>query len=374
MTRNIGILLSFISQLLFFSCTSSKIQSPQKEEIRLLFAGDIMAHTEITERDFSDAFTDIESLVRNADLAFANFESPVDDSRNQSSYPTFSCHSDFVQKAMDSGFNVFSLANNHTNDFHREGILATKLFFDSKVSTGIFSAGIKENEKDGIDFKMIEKNGFTVLFASVTEVLNFKTCTQMFDYVPPDEKGRQEFIKTISRKRRENPSALMILSFHTSEEEYVSSIAEKSKKFYYSLIDAGIDILWINHPHVPKEWNVITSGNSGNDKCIFYSVGNTISAQRRKPDFRRPDKNMENTGDSFLFLVDLKKDADGIRIQNLEPVIITTFINEQNNFVIKRLDDSFIENLKAQGNDRWASYLSGRKKIMEAVKGKSTWQ
>ena len=132
--------------------------------------------------------------------------------------------------------------------------------------------------------------------------------------------------------------------------------------------------MWINHPHVPKEWNVITSGNSGNDKCIFYSVGNTISAQRRKPDFRRPDKNMENTGDSFLFLVDLKKDADGIRIQNLEPVIITTFINEQNNFVIKRLDDSFIENLKAQGNDRWASYLSGRKKIMEAVKGKSTWQ
>lgn len=333
-----------------------------------------MAHTEITERDFSDAFADIESLVKNADLAFANFESPVDDSRNQSSYPTFSCHSDFVQKAMDSGFNVFSLANNHTNDFHREGILATKLFFDSKVSTGIFSAGIKENEKDGIEFKMIEKNGFTVLFASVTEVLNFKTCTQMFDYVPPDEKGRQEFIKTISRKRRENPSALMILSFHTSEEEYVSSIAEKSKKFYYSLIDAGIDILWINHPHVPKEWNVITSGNSGNDKCIFYSVGNTISAQRRKPDFRHPDKNMENTGDSFLFLVDLKKDADGIRIQNLEPVIITTFINEQNNFVIKRLDDSFIENLKAQGNDRWASYLSGRKKIMEAVKGKSTWQ
>ena len=83
---------------------------------------------------------------------------------------------------------------------------------------------------------------------------------------------------------------------------------------------------------------------------------------------------MENTGDSFLFLVDLKKDADGIRIQNLEPVIITTFINEQNNFVIKRLDDSFIENLKAQGNDRWASYLSGKKKIMEAVKGKSTWQ
>lgn len=374
MIRNIGILLTLISQLFFFSCASSKIQPPQKEEIKLLFAGDIMAHTEITERDFSDTFADIEPLLKNADLAFANFESPVDDSRNQSSYPTFSCHSDFAQKAMNSGFNVFSLANNHTNDFHREGILSTKIFFDSKVPAGIFSAGIKKNENDGIEFKTIEKNGFTILFASVTEVLNFKTFTQMFDYVPPDKKGRQKLIKTISDKRRENPDALMILSFHTSEEEYVSSIAEKSKKFYYSIIDAGIDILWINHPHVPKEWDVFTSGNSGNDKCIFYSVGNTISAQRRKPDFIHPGKNMESTGDSFLFLADLEKNADGIRIKNLEPVTITTYIDEHNNFVIKRLDDSFIEELKVKGNNKWASYLSERKKIMETIKGKSKWQ
>ena len=165
-----------------------------------------------------------------------------------------------------------------------------------------------------------------------------------------------------------------MLSFHTAEEEYITSIAEKSKKFYYSLLDSGVDILWINHPHVSKDWAVITNRSTRESKVIFYSVGNTISGQRRKPNFDKPDSARDNSGDSFIFNMEIEKSAGGIRIRHLKPVLITTFINEGNFFVIKKLNEEFIQTLKDQGNFKWAQYLSERKKIMDKIEGKYSWQ
>lgn len=371
------IILSAISLSLFSCKTTSGIQISQEpnsnRQIELVFAGDIMAHTEITRKNMDSTFEDIKEILKTADFSFANFESPVDDKLPVSSYPTFNCHKDYAIKAMEAGFNVFSLANNHSNDFFKEGIDSTKKFFDEKKSEGIYSTGLKDNADEEIEFIVLEKNGWKILFAAVTEVLNFKKDIEFFNYVKPEKNERENFLRLLKVKKEKSGCDLLIVSFHTQEEEYVTSIAEKSKKFYYSIIDSGADILWVNHPHVAKSWETINTAEN-KQKIIFYSVGNTISAQRRTPGFDNPNSKRDFTGDSFLFRVVMKKENEHVMLEQIEPVLITTFINKKNEFVIKQLNDEFIKQLREEGNIKWADYLLERKKIMNTIEGIISWQ
>lgn len=371
------IILSAISLSLFSCKTTSGIQISQEpnsnRQIELVFAGDIMAHTEITRKNMDSTFEDIKEILKTADFSFANFESPIDDKLPVSSYPTFNCHKDYAIKAMEAGFNVFSLANNHSNDFFKEGIDSTKKIFDEKKSEGIYSTGLKDNADEEIEFIVLEKNGWKILFAAVTEVLNFKKDIEFFNYVKPEKNERENFLRLLKVKKEKSGCDLLIVSFHTQEEEYVTSIAEKSKKFYYSIIDSGADILWVNHPHVAKSWETINTAEN-KQKIIFYSVGNTISAQRRTPGFDNPNGKRDFTGDSFLFRVVMKKENEHVMLEQIEPVLITTFINKKNEFVIKQLNDEFIKQLREEGNIKWADYLLERKKIMNTIEGIISWQ
>ena len=145
---HISSVLSFLFiSILFFSCgTTSQIikepaedqpliQAPEpetahknhdKDTINLLFAGDIMAHSVnyyITTYD--KIWRDVREVISESDLAFANIEAPVDTTKAASSYPNFNMTRKYVQAAVDAGFDVFSLCNNHTNDQYKNGILET---------------------------------------------------------------------------------------------------------------------------------------------------------------------------------------------------------------------------------------------------------
>ena len=65
---------------------------------------------------YSKIYKDVEYFIKDSDLAFANIEAPIDTSRPASSYPNFNMTQKYVQAAVDAGFYVFSLCNNHTND------------------------------------------------------------------------------------------------------------------------------------------------------------------------------------------------------------------------------------------------------------------
>ena len=160
---------------------------------------------------------------------------------------------------------------------------------------------------------------------------------------------------------------MLILSFHCAEEEYVLTIAENQKKFYHALIDSGVDVLWINHPHVAKEWELI-SYDGVPRKIIFYAMGNTISGQRRNPEFSNPANRREYTGDGYVSQVAFEKDSGGAKISWVNPVLVTTLITDEKYFVIKKLNDEFLNTLEE--TSKWKPYLSERKRLMEQIKGK----
>lgn len=368
-----------------FSCKSlpetEKTEEP--ERLTLLFAGDIMAHRpNYSMKNYSKIWKDIKPLVSGADFSFANIEAPVNKNLPFSPYPDFNMQPSYPEAAIDAGFNVFSLVNNHTNDKGLEGIKETrkwaeKIEEDSKHSERpVYFCGINKSPGEKISYKIIRKGNWKILFVAVTEILNRPDYRSYLNYVVANKKNWEEFSEYLVQIRKENPCDLMILSIHTDEPEYILSAGQKRKSYYRSLISKGVDVIWSNHPHIVREREFFGENETKLLKnAIIYGNGNTISGQRREPDFKNPENPRDDTGDGMILkLVFQKNSRQETSIEKIETHFITTYINTAWEFVIKFLDDDFIRYLEDIGRTEWAEYIQARKKITENIKETTIWQ
>lgn len=368
-----------------FSCKSlpetEKTEEP--ERLTLLFAGDIMAHRpNYSMKNYSKIWKDIKPLVSGADFSFANIEAPVNKNLPFSPYPDFNMQPSYPEAAIDAGFNVFSLVNNHTNDKGLEGIKETrkwgeKIEEDSKLSERpVYFCGINKSPGEKISYKIIRKGNWKILFVAVTEILNRPDYRSYLNYVVASKKNWEEFSEYLVQIRKENPCDLMILSIHTDEPEYILSAGQKRKSYYRSLISKGVDVIWSNHPHIVREREFFGENETKLLKnAIIYGNGNTISGQRREPDFKNPENPRDDTGDGMILKIVFQKNSrQETSIEKIETHFITTYINTAWEFVIKFLDDDFIRYLEDIGRTEWAEYIQARKKITENIKETTIWQ
>lgn len=370
---------------ILFSCKSlpetEKTEEP--ERLTLLFAGDIMAHrSNYSMKNYSKIWKDIKPLVSGADFSFANIEAPVNKNLPFSPYPDFNMQPSYPEAAIDAGFNVFSLVNNHTNDKGLEGINETrkwgeKIEEDSKLSERpVYFCGINKSPGEKISYKIIRKGNWKILFVAVTEILNRPDYRSYLNYVVASKKNWEEFSEYLVQIRKENPCDLMILSIHTDEAEYILPAEQKRKSYYRSLISKGVDVIWSNHPHIVREREFFGENETKLLKnAIIYGNGNTISGQRWEPDFKNPENPRDDTGDGMILkLVFQKNSRQETSIEKIETHFITTYINTAWEFVIKFLDDDFIRYLEDIGRTEWAEYIQARKKITENIKETTIWQ
>lgn len=365
----------------------------QDSQITLLFAGDIMAHNvNYNFGNFDAIWSDVAPIVGAADLAFANIEAPVDDSLPWSSYPQFNMHGTYVDAAIKAGFDVFSLANNHTNDQSLNGMRGTLAYF--KKQKNVWSCGIKEKANTPLTWQLIEKNGWKILFVAFTEILNSQDSAGYIDYIPSKGKKHDAILPDLKKLREEHPCDIFVVSVHADEPEYVRKIHDHQKKFYHALIaEAGADIVWSNHAHIVKEWEIVplhekdapaaengtgmVTAEDSRNGLIMYANGNTISGQRTSPQFKKPNSDRDYTGDGLMMQVTVHKKtfADGksiVTVKELEPHFITTYITPAWQFVIRLLDDDLFHSLRRAGLSTWANYLTERKKIMDGYRARST--
>lgn len=352
-------------------------QIPKDEEktLTMTFAGDIMAHSvNYKMGNFAKIWRDVAPLLSESDLNFANIEAPVADNLEWSTYPAFNMHSSYVEAAIKAGFNVFSLANNHTNDQYLEGIKATRNYFSSRKE--IWAAGLREKSFGDMTYSLIEKNGWKVLFVAVTELLNRPDYASYIDYYPSSEKKRNELKENLKNLRAQNDADMLVVSVHTDEVEYVRKVTESHRIFFRELIsDCGADIIWANHPHLVKIWETVDLAeqkpNGLKKAFIMYANGNTISGQRTSPSFSKSPTERDDTGEGVFIKVKVKKSGGKLSFEEIEPHFITTYINPSWQFVVKSLDDGLIRSLDRSDLEKWANYLQNRKEILEQISKES---
>ena len=322
----------------------STVPSSVKDELELTFCGDIMAHTvNFKMTNYDRIYDDVRPLLINDDITFGNFEVPIDDKLPLSTYPRFNVHTPYLESAIKGGFDVLSLANNHSNDQGIDGIQSTISVTGSMKDIAGFS-GLRNRENDAMVPQIIRKKDWTILFLSVTEILNsYDRAGKLIYYVSPKQKEREAFLQKIISFRKENPCDVFVLSIHLDEVEYGRVVSEEKKEWFRQLGEAGVDVVWGHHPHVMQSWEQTTI--SGRPVLYLFSMGNFISGQRFSPDISAPDAFREYTGDGVLMKVQLVRDINNTVEMHVTPVPVTNYTDPDGDVLVKLFTRSFIDGL-----------------------------
>lgn len=208
----------------------------------------------------------LKAIIDSSDLSIINFEGSLHKGNLISATCKAIPQSDSSPEwCVRNGFNIISLANNHTMDFGVEGLLATKKAFkeaDDKIS--IVGAG---NWSEVYSLTKIYCKGRSIGFLAATSA-DFSSLKCWWD-----DKNRTgcawanspEFTLSVVRAKQE--CDFLILLIHAGVEHLDYPLPEWRER-YRELITLGADAIVASHPHVPQGFEYF------NNKPIFYSLGN----------------------------------------------------------------------------------------------------
>lgn len=205
-------------------------------------------------------------ILREADLAFANFEGVA---LNSGGKPKAAAKSKYVymfrqpeyllDQVKDAGIDLLSVANNHSSDFGEAGRRSTAKALRKR---GLFFAGYTRNPKVSL-----VKNGLRVGFAAFAPHPN---C--------PDPRDSSLVKKVVSDLAAS--SNVVIISVHAGAEGAAARRVPKRSETYLGYdrgdvykfarlaIDHGADVVIGHGPHVPRAFDLYKG------RFIAYSLGN----------------------------------------------------------------------------------------------------
>ena len=231
------------------------------KEVRLFFAGDFCSTPSASRISVSD---ELKNLIQSCDLRVVNFEVPLkpDVQLPPQKRKRFFQHDDAPSFLRETGFNLFSLANNHVFDWGNEGIKKTK----SALGSESFGVGTYD---EAYQVKVVDVNGLKIGFLA----LSFAAYAGVFDDVTNREGLGAGFINDFRVNHdiieaKKHLDYLFILPHDGIE--YIDVPLPETMARYRDFIDYGADGVIASHPHCPQGWEKYKG------KPIFYSLGNFL--------------------------------------------------------------------------------------------------
>lgn len=205
----------------------------------------------------------IAPVLRSADIAFANLETPLSDrARHNGAFRTPTAFADGLRWA---GIDVVSTANNHALDAEGDGLADTK---EALWRAGVGAVGTGMDLEDARRPFIIERNGIRVGFLGYSQFVNGGAS----NFAQPNRPGvapLDPFLIEEDIRRLRDQVDYVVLSFHWNIENSQET-HPKAREFAHRMVDAGADIILGHHPHVPRGVETYKG------KVIFYSFGNLI--------------------------------------------------------------------------------------------------
>ena len=299
-----------------------KTEEVQKEETKtsklsLIMVGDALLHGSVYRDAYKNGVYNFDSqleyikpIVQNYDLAFYNQESILGGTElGLSDYPTFNSPWEFGDAMINSGFNLVSLANNHTMDRGEKAVSNSCEYWKSKEN--VLAVGSYCSKEDSETIQIKEKNGIKYTLLAYTYGTNGISVPQGKEYLVnlySDEKVKNDIAKVRDKVD------LLIVSMHWGT-EYRTEPTEEQKREAEYLSSLGVDIIIGTHPHVIEPITYI------NDTLVIYSLGNFISAQSTNNDY--------NTMVELMTSVDIiKEEKNGqttIKLDNLNNELLFNY-------------------------------------------------
>lgn len=289
----------------------------------LSFAGDIMAHdVNYSRPPYSKIYTQLDYLLRSDDLTFGNLEFPSDPDKAPSNYPSFNAPPSYIESAIDGGFNVFSIANNHVNDQGKSSLLKTLEVMDNlKKKRTIYYSGIVKTPKELFAPTIIHRQNFSIAFIAVTDFLNSSVGKEYVNLLPhQNSRALESFYEYL--KQLDPEFDLIILSYHIGT-EYSGRPGEYKKQLFSQLLASGADIIWAHHPHVLQSVKTANVGNSL--KLIIYSAGNFVSGQTWNLEPVKSSVERGHTGVSAINRVVIDKIGGVTSIRSVNTFLIANY-------------------------------------------------
>lgn len=248
---------------------------PRAEEIVINAAGDIMLAGKwakaLKSRGYEHPFAEVRSELAKGDINLANLESPIATGGNEFSNKQFRFRAEpAVAKAVRAaGFNLVTLANNHSMDFGGEALAETLQHLDSAGIAWI-GAGVNLDEARKMALYTIKGKKIAFLGYSLTQPLEFFAGKTRPGATP----GYKKLVTAdVASARRQ--ADYVIVSFHWGRE--ASGIVQAyQRNAAHNAIDAGADVIIGHHPHVLQGIELYKNG------IIFYSLGNFAFASKSK--------------------------------------------------------------------------------------------
>ena len=251
---------------------------PEKEEynLSLIMVGDALIHSNLYidakqadgTYDFKPMLELTKPITSRYDLAYYNQETILGGtSLGLSSYPRFNSPTEVGDAFLDSGFNMVSLATNHTMDKNEVGVLKSLEYWNSK--TNVVTAGSYSSFEDRNKERIYEKNGIKYAFFSYTTWTNGLETPRGKEYlnnVYSNEKATEDISKVRDKVD------VVIVAMHWGN-EYSLGVSTSQTEIATHLSSLGVDIIIGSHPHVVEPVEFIGK------TLVIYSLGNYISDQ-----------------------------------------------------------------------------------------------
>ncbi len=243
--------------------------------LKLAMVGDMLIHESVyidaktsNGYDFSNMIDLVKPLLEDYDLAYYNQESILGGvEMGLSTYPRFNSPFEVGDAMIDLGFNLVSLANNHTLDRGETAITNSVNYWEEKTDVYVAGSYTSQEARDEVIIK--EKNNITYSFLSYTTSTNGLTIPSGKDYlvnVYDAEKAKNDIEKV-----RDKVDVVMV-AIHWGE-EYTHTPSAYQKEVANYLASLGVDIIIGAHPHVIQPITFI------GDTLVIYSLGNFLSSQ-----------------------------------------------------------------------------------------------
>lgn len=312
-------------------------------EASLIAVGDYLIHSSVYKDanrlangdgyDFKPMISYIKEIVSNYDIAYYNQETILGGSElGLSDYPTFNSPYEAGDAMLDAGFNLVSLATNHTMDSGKKAVENSCKYWQSKENVLTAGSYCSEEERNKINIKEINNIKYTML--NYTYGTNGMPVSN--DYLvnvwptdidninnPEKDTKYQAYKKQVKEDidKVKDKVDFLIVAMHWGV-EYTHEPTEYEKDMASYLASLGVNLIIGTHPHViqPVTWI--------DDTLVIYSLGNFISAQYQNKSTCTNYKCTTELMTNLKIEKDIKNNQTSVKITNVENELLYNYYNQ----------------------------------------------